>query len=414
MADFIFRNIRWIGVGFLLCFFSGFGQTFFISLSNEHLRQSLSLSHAQFGGIYAIATLCSAFAMSQFGYVTDVWSVRKSALITLTGLVSACFLMAFADLSVILLFAAILGLRLFGQGFPGHVAFTAAGKWFSVNRGKAISLVGMGFPLSEVVFPLFGASLIALIGFTQMWGLAGALVLCLAMPGIYVLLRQDRHPVGSGEDAEEYDKSGISVVQWRRRDVVRRPEFYLVNIAVLCPPFMVTAFFFHQQHLAAIKDWPLSAIVGSMAFFAGFQIVAKLVTGVLIDKWSAKALLPFYLFPLAIGLSLPFLTNLIVFVPLVLGLLGMSAGISATLLGVLWPELFGSRYLGEIRSLTYAAMVASTAISPFLTGYLIDMGLGFDVQLMIFGGFCILASVVMFLIQPGLARLNGRLNNTVE
>lgn len=409
MIDFIGKNARWLLAGFLLCLFSGFGQTYFISLSNTAIRSALSLSHSEFGLIYMIATLMSAFTLQRFGQVVDQWSVSKSALITLAGLAGACILMSLSGFSIVILIVALFGLRLFGQGFCGHVAFTASAKWFVANRGKAVSLVGLGFPVSEALLPGMGVFLLTAFGLTSLWLASGFFILVVAAPLLFVLLRQERHSKSSGGDHEEKDKSGTVVIQWRRSDVVRRPEFYLLNIAVLCPPFMVTAFFFNQAHLAEIKSWPLAAIVGSMVFFAGFQIAAKLATGWAIDKWSSRQFLPGYLIPLAIGLALPAMTSSLIAIPVMLALIGMTSGLAATLLGVLWPELFGSRYLGEIRALTYAAMVASTATSPFLTGLFIDIGLSFDIQLLGFSGFCLLASIVMFLIQPNLGRLNQSL-----
>jgi sugar phosphate permease len=123
--------------------------------------------------------------------------------------------------------------------------------------------------------------------------------------------------------------------------------------------------------------WSMAAMVGSMSVFALGQIGAKLLTGVIIDRRNARSLLPWYLLPLATAFLLPGLIGAGWIIPVVMGLMGISAGISATLLGVLWPELFGSRYLGEVRAVTYAAMVASTAASPVLTGVLIDRGIGF-------------------------------------
>jgi hypothetical protein len=42
-------------------------------------------------------------------------------------------------------------------------------------------------------------------------------------------------------------------------------------------------------------------------------------------------------------------------------LLGISYGISATLFGSLWPEIYGTAYLGSIRAVTVSAAVFATA-----------------------------------------------------
>src|SRR3546814_1041897 len=54
-------------------------------------------------------------------------------------------------------------------------------------------------------------------------------------------------------------------------------------------------------------------------------------------------------------------------------LLGISNGFTSTLLGALWPEVYGLANLGGIRAITVSAMVLSSAVGPGVTGVLIDM-----------------------------------------
>lgn len=410
MLSFILANARWLLAGLLMCLFSGFGQTYFISLSSDAIRGALNLSHGQFGLAYGAATLASAFALSHFGKLVDVWSVRRSAVTTLIGLSLACALMATASLSVWLLVPAIFGLRFFGQGFCGHVAMTSAGKWYSANRGKAVSIVGLGFPLSESFMPAVAALMISGLGFSYLWAGGAVFIGMIAIPVIFFLLRVEREPNLASTDAVSEDGNHQKANDWRRADVLKAPEFYIVQMATLCTPFMVTAYFFNQQHLGSIMEWDLSVMVASMTVFAVAQVVTSLMSGWIIDKWSSRVMLPVFLLPLAVALCLPVVFKTSIIIPLVYIGLGMTAGASATQAGALWPELFGTRFLGDVRALIYAVMVASTAASPFLTGLLIDLGIPFDQQLACFGAFCLLASGVMLLIQPNLAGLNSRLS----
>ena len=67
MIAFLRTNARWIGGGFVLTFFSSFGQTFFIGLSGEELRAKFDLTDGEFGGIYMIATIGSALTLPFLG-----------------------------------------------------------------------------------------------------------------------------------------------------------------------------------------------------------------------------------------------------------------------------------------------------------------------------------------------------------
>lgn len=55
-------------------------------------------------------------------------------------------------------------------------------------------------------------------------------------------------------------------------------------------------------------------------------------------------------------------------------LLGVRSGFTSTLLGALWPEVYGLANLGGIRAVIVSAMVLSTAPGPGLSGVLIDAG----------------------------------------
>ena len=150
---FIRNNARWLAGGFLLTFFSSYGQTFFISLSSGHIRVEYGLSHGQFGTIYMLATLASAATLTYLGQIVDKRSPRGVTFIIVPILAFACVLMAFSQ-HIVLLLLAIYLLRLFGQGMMSQNAFTAVGRWFVAQRGRATSLTAIGVNAGEASFPL--------------------------------------------------------------------------------------------------------------------------------------------------------------------------------------------------------------------------------------------------------------------
>jgi MFS family permease len=49
-------------------------------------------------------------------------------------------------------------------------------------------------------------------------------------------------------------------------------------------------------------------------------------------------------------------------------------GLAGTIKSALWAEFFGRDMIGTVRSLFSSIMVLSTAVSPFLLGWLLDGG----------------------------------------
>tara|TARA_B110000438_G_scaffold244039_1_gene244333 strand:+ start:58 stop:345 length:288 start_codon:yes stop_codon:yes gene_type:complete len=78
-------------------------------------------------------------------------------------------------------------------------------------------------------------------------------------------------------------------------------------------------------------------------------------------------------------------------------LLGFSYGMSSTLFGAIWPEVYGTRNLGSLRAVIVSLMVFMSAAGPGVTGLLIDLGIPFTKQLIYIGGFCFFAVILMLL-----------------
>ena len=81
-----------------------------------------------------------------------------------------------------------------------------------------------------------------------------------------------------------------------------------------------------------------------------------------------------------------------------MALLGISYGLSSTLFGALWPEIYGTKHLGSIRAVVIALMVFSTAMGPGVTGFLIDFGVDYPLQILVMGVYCLAVSIVMALV----------------
>ena len=124
--------------GFLMSFWSAFGQTFFISLFSPQLRNDLNLSHGELGAYYALATLLSAFLLYWCGKLTD--KVNIGILSKGTIAVVCCAAISFSAVnSSSALFLAFLALRLSGQGMMYMVYSTAVTRRYTLIRGRALA-----------------------------------------------------------------------------------------------------------------------------------------------------------------------------------------------------------------------------------------------------------------------------------
>ncbi|MCR9270041.1 MAG: MFS transporter [Hyphomonadaceae bacterium] len=401
MIAFFRNNSRWIAGGFLLTFFSSFGQTFFIGLSGEELREKFDLSDGEFGGIYMIATIGSALTLPFLGRVLDHMPGWRVARFVIPALALACLLIAFAP-NLIILVIALYALRLLGQGMMTHIAYTEIGRWFVANRGRATSLIVPGHQTGEALLPI-GFTLIAVaLGWQAGWVIAAILLSNVAYPVILRLWRVERASQSADPDLTSARLGPDKTVA----QVAADPVFYALLTGVLAPPFIGTTIFFHQDYLVELRGYDPLAFAGAFPIMAITTIGFSLLSGQMIDRYGAIKLLPFYLVPLgaaslAVGVLTP-LWGIYAFMFLV----GVSYGFTAPLIGALWPEVYGIRNLGSVRAIAVAAGVAATAIGPGLTGYLIDQGVPLPDQMIAMSVWCMAASVVLALTVPVILRRN--------
>ncbi len=140
--------------GFIFTFFSSFGQSFFLGIFNPSIRNELSISHGQFGTIYASATLLSGILLIWLGKKIDEINLSKFSFIVIILLSISCFFFSKIT-SITILFISIFLMRFSGQGMMSHTASTTISRYFTKSRGKALSTIWFGLSTAEFILPVF-------------------------------------------------------------------------------------------------------------------------------------------------------------------------------------------------------------------------------------------------------------------
>lgn len=401
MFDFSFyrRSWSWLAAAFLLAFASSFGQTYFISLFGGEIRGEFGLSHGEFGEIYLVGTVASAIVLIWLGKLADQLRVITLGVVTILALSIAMTGMAFvAHWSMLV--GVIFTLRLFGQGMLAHISMTASARWFDRDRGKALAVSGLGHPAGEAIWPSLVVAMILAIGWRQTWIAAAGFLLVVIIPAFTWLLAGK--PASPRRVEDEHDAGIWEKTQWTRSAVLRSPQFYLLMPGLLAAPFIGTGMIFHQAHLAEQKGWTLKFFAASFAAYPFASVLAAFAAGFLIDRFSARWMLPFFLLPMAGSLVILATSSAPVAAAGAMGLLGMTAGMASAMLGAIWAELYGTRHIGAIRSLAMAQMVFATALAPGFMGWLIDAGVALETQFVVMALYTLTVSGLFVVLQPSL------------
>lgn len=367
MFNFIHKNFNLLFFGFLIAFSSGFGQTFFISLFSNDFRATFNLSNTEFGSIYSIATVLSAITIIWAGKLIDTVNLKKYTLTIVFGMAIAC-LMASLVFNVFFLFLTIYFLRLFGQGLMGHTSRTTIARYFNTNRGKALAISGFGFYIGEMIYPIIIVFLILTIGWRLTWFSSSIFVFVIHGLSFYFLLRNNNFKIEKNLNIN----TELQQVSWRRRDVLKDTKFYIYLPLSLLMSFTVTGFLFHQVFIADIKSWTMMNLAQSFIFFAVSGLIGSIFSGLLVDKFTGRKLIPFHLIPMALILVSLLFSNHVYILYLYMAGLGFSNGFTENISNSLWAEMYGVNNLGSIKALLTFFGVLASASSPFLYGILLD------------------------------------------
>lgn len=388
---FVLDNARWLAVGFLLTITSSYGQTFFISVFAADIRAEFSLSHGAWGALYSLGTMASAFAMIWVGVLTDRFRVRVLAPIILSGLALACLSMAAVPNAFVLVFV-IFALRFTGQGMTSQIAMVAMARWFQATRGRALSIANFGFAVGQAVLPIVFVGLMVTLGWRQSWIVAAGLAIVL-IPLLLLLLRQERTPQSI---AESTSMAGMNGEHWTRGALLRHPLFWLVAPLLLGPPAWGTALFFQQVHLAEVKGWALTEYVALYPWLTITSISATFLAGIAVDRFGAGRVLPIAPIPYALGFILISNADTLLMAAIGLTVTGIGMGMQGTVLGAFWAEFYGTRHIGAIKAAAAAVMVLGSAIGPGVSGFLIDFGMPFTDQMVIYAVYFVTTALLAF------------------
>ncbi len=397
---FIVNNRRFLAFGLMCTLGANVGQTFFIALFGDGVRTAFNLSHGEFGALYATATLASAAIIVWAGRRIDHVDLRLYAAVVTIGLALAAFAFGHAETPAMLA-ASLFGLRLFGQGLLRHTAVVSMARYFSATRGRAMSIVALGYPIGEAVLPTIAVAALLAVGWRETWIWIGVVLVVVHLPLAQWLLKGHgaRHREHLESTKNDKDDRPVST-----RDVLANQKFLMIMPAALMAPFILTGLFFHQVALAESKGWDLAWLAASFPAYAGATVVAGLASGWLMDRFGPGRLLMGFLIPLGLALVVVASATHPIAVPVYLALGGLSTGASGILITGIWAEVFGPAALGTVRALASMFTVIATAIAPAGLGWLLDGDVAFETVAL--GGLALvgLAAVVVQIPARSLVR----------
>ena len=384
-------SLKIIVFGFIFTFFSAFGQSFFIGVFNSSIRTDLSITHGQFGAIYALATLLSSFTLIWVGKKIDDFKLITFSLFVIILLFFSSIFFSFVN-GIYLLFVGIFLLRLSGQGLMSHTATTSISRYFDKSRGKALSATWLGLSGAEFIMPVTIVFFLSIYSWRSIW-LAISLVIILFLPIISFLTI--KNVTLTSREEEKVNLKETNIKSWTRKDVLFDPKFYLISLVMLALPAINTGVFVYQSFILESKNWGDFVIAKSFMIYAVLSVITLFVSGPLVDKLTSRKILPFMNIPSLFSMLILFYFDSHISSYFLLGLMGVSNGLANVLGSSTWAEIYGVKHIGSIKALTTAMMVFSTAFGTAIFGIIIDLGYSIQVIALVSSAYIIIANILI-------------------
>ena len=388
MKSFFLNDPKMLIYGFMIIFFGSYGQTFFIALFNDDIKNYYSLTDGQFGLIYALSTTLSSLLLINVAKLIDFIDLRIYSIIITTGLIITCISIYILPFNIFYLVIIILSLRFFGQGAMTHAGITSLTRYFGKDRGKAISFGNLGGMLGVMFLPIIVVYFKNFFSFREIW-LFSSLSLIIFLPILYITLNNQKQ-------RQKKFKESIqgSFKKWKTIDVIKNKKFLTYLPITTFFSFIGTGLMFHQIFIFSQKGWTIDMLGVGFIFLGGFSILGLIIGGPLIDMLNPQKAILYLLLPIFLAILILLAFDSFIFLLIYMSLYGFNLGISSPFTGSLWAEIFGLESLGTVKALFHALVVFASALSPVVFGFVIDWGYGIGMISLISLVMIILATIL--------------------
>jgi len=359
------------------------GQSFAIAVFNQSFTETLQLSEKQLTGAFGLGTLLASLTLPMFGMLMDRWGIRRSMSLVVFMLGVACFFISQVH-SLLMLFFAFLFLRMFGQGALSLFAQNSLAMWFRERLGTVVGFMSVGSVLVMGQLPTLIRASIEQVGWRMTYALLGLAVWLIMFPIMALLFRNcpeevgqlldggpsallDRRRAPKGGKAFKDTAPAVSGLDLR---AAMRSRAYWIMFALQSAWAMIgTALVFNIQRVFITQGQTSDHAAVILGWFFVAVAATQLVGGVLADRIQLHWLITAALAGMTASILL-LLTGRSVAASYLL--FGISQGLLGSAVNTLWPRYYGLAHAGKIRGSVMTAMVASSALGPFVMGVSYD------------------------------------------
>ena len=378
---------------------------FVIPLSNEFDWNRSTISFAA-----ALAFLVSGITQPILGSLFDRWGGRKVILISLLvfGLATTALSLTFHFLFLIFLFGIVSAIALVGMSLTNTGSLLS--KWFMRKRATVVGFNATGLAAGGLILVPFGMYLLQTTGWRITWAVLGLLVLLLALPLGWLILKDNPEDIGLNPDGDLSYQPNQPNPSFREKIVGpldtnkwiasfrSLPMWQMTGSYVVCGATTgVLSVHFVPYALGQGISPDLAALIFGFMMF--LNILGSLGAGWISDKYNRKTILGLVYLVRGIG----YMLLLTVPAPLGLWIFAAVAGVSwiatAPLTTALTADVYGLRALGTISGVSFLFHAIGSFFSVLFAGLMFDLTGSYTIPFLLAGLLLFPAALSAFTIK---------------
>jgi len=372
--------------------------------------KDLQLSVSAFAGIYSLATVAASLFLQPMGRLIDSKRIEQMVVINSVMMAFGTLVIAMSQ-SFITLFIGFVIVRLFGQGVFLLTASTNIARHFQKNRGKALSVMTMGFSISELIYPSITLLLLNSVGWRQTYLYFSLSNIIIVLPVLLFFAKRSGFNLKRYFEDEYCDEKVIEKHRdYSFREALGDPSYYLLILASCIPPLLMTGLLFHQDTIFSINSWSLAIIPLGYSVHAVFKLFGTLGVGPLVDRYGPVVFFSILIILLGLGVITISLSGPEFHVYLYFAIVGLALGMSGPVMNVIWPNMYGTIHLGEIKGFVSMFRNGFTALGPLPFALAIDYGVHLPSVLRDTGFVVLFMALIPFGVYYFSPRIQGHLS----
>lgn len=366
-----------------------------LGLFLKSMTAEFGWSRTEFSGVLAMASLANAIILPIAGYLVDRFGPRR---IIAIGIVLGCASYAALSLAssytelVLLMVLAVTAGNL--ASYPAFMSL--AQRWFDKRLGFALAITSTGLAVGVASFSFLISRTIEQQGWRAAFVTVGLVAFAIGMANVLFLVRDDPGttvgPVHSEKPFGEEPATGSL------GSALRTGDFWFYTGSFTLIIFAVVGCNFHLPALLSDLGASPDRVAAVMGIGAAGSLFGRLVSGTLLDRFSVRSITAVFFVGQAIG-----------FILLLYGLrwvwpasflLGAVQGAEVDVMGYVLARRFGRSAYARIFGACFGITLIGAIVGPMAMAAIFDRTGSYDLGLMIFPAFPIVALALLWRAQP--------------